>query len=529
VITYDEIPRELNLASYFLDRNLEEGRGDRPALHCGAETLTFAELSARGNRVGHVLRELGVRPEDRVLLSLSDGFDFVASWFAVLKVGGVVAEAYTFLQPKDYEYYLNYTRAGVAIVDDATVEAFRRVAPRCRQLRHLLVVGTDPVGGNEVSYEAMSAQAPGELAAEPTTKDDVALWKFTTGSTGSPKAAVHLAHDPVVSFHNYALDVLGLTAADSVLPVPKLFFGYARDLTALFNFGVGAAGVIFPERTTPELLFSLIERHGPTVMVQVPTMISAMVNHPEAAEHDLSSLRLCTSAGEALPEDVQRRWLDVFGVEVLDGIGSSEAYHIYISNRPGAVRMGSLGQACPGYEAIVVGEDGAEVPPGEPGELRVRGESTALCYWGDHERSKQTFAGDWILSGDLFVRDGDGYFWYQGRADDLLKVGGIWVAPIEIENCLIGHPAVAECAVVGVEEDGLTRIRAFVVRAEGRDVRADELQGHVRSLLAGHKVPREVRFVESLPKTANDKVDRKALKLLEESAQAGSVSGAPAT
>jgi benzoate-CoA ligase family protein len=515
VITYDEIPLELNLASYFLDRNLEEGRADTVALYCGSETCTFGELAERTNRAGHVLRELGVRPEDRVLLSLSDSFDFVAGWFAVLKIGGVVAEAYTFLQPKDYEYYLRYTRAGVAIVDGTTIDAFRAVAPACPQLRHLLVVGADPGNnGNEVSFEAMTAQAPPVLTAEPTTKDDVALWKFTTGSTGSPKAAVHLAHDPVVSFHNYALDVLQITAADSVLPVPKLFFGYARDLAALFNFGVGGAGVIFPERTTPELLFSLIEQHRPTVMVQVPTMISAMVNHPGAEERDLSSLRLCTSAGEALPEELHRRWLDVFGVEVLDGIGSSEAYHVYISNRPGAVRMGSLGQACPGYEAIVVGEDGAEVSAGEPGELRVRGESTALCYWGDHEKSKQTFAGDWILSGDLFVRDADGYFWYQGRADDLLKVGGIWVAPLEVENCLVGHPAVVECAVAGIEEDGLTRIRAFVVRLEGSDVGGDELREHVRSRLPGHKVPREIVFLDSLPKTANDKLDRKALQLL---------------
>jgi benzoate-CoA ligase family protein len=518
VITYNQIPDELNLASYFLDRNLDEGRGDKVALSCGSDTCTFAELARRANRAGHVLRELGVKPEDRVLLSLSDSFDFVAAWFGALKIGAVVAEAYTFLQPKDYEYYLRYTRAGVAVVDETTVDAFREVAGGCPQLQHLLVVGAETQGDNERSYETLTAQAPSDLPAEPTTKDDVALWKFTTGSTGAPKAAVHLAHDPVVSFHNYALDVLGLTAADSVLPVPKLFFGYARDLTALFNFGVGAAGVIFPERTTPELLFSLIEQHRPTVMVQVPTMISAMANHAEARERDLSSLRLCTSAGEALPEEVHRRWLEVFGIEVLDGIGSSEAYHVYISNRPGAVRMGSLGQACPGYEALVVGEDGKEVPPGEPGELRLRGESTALCYWGDHEKSKQVFAGDWITSGDLFVRDEDGYFWYQGRADDLLKVGGIWVAPLEIENCIVAHPEVAECAVAGVDEKGLTQICAYVVRLTGGEVGADELREHVRSRLAGHKVPRNVRFVDSIPKTANDKIDRKALRLLGEGA-----------
>ncbi len=518
MITYDDIPRELNLATYFLDVNLEQGRGAKVALHCGDESWTFAELAALTCRVGNVLLELGVRSEERVLLALSDGFEFVASWFAVLKIGAVVAEAYTFLQPKDYWYYLDYTRAGVAVVDGTTLGAFREIIPDCRYLRRLLVVGSDAEPGRrEVSFETMTAAAPEELEPAGTTKDDVALWKFTTGSTGAPKAAVHFAHDPVVSFHNYALDVLALTAEDTVLPVPKLFFGYARDLTALFNFGAGGAGVIFPERTTPELLFSLIERHRPTVMVQVPTMINAMASHPEAEKHDLSSLRLCTSAGEALPEEIHRRWLATFGVEVLDGIVSSEASQIYISNGPGAVKIGSLGQACPGYQAIVVGEDGQEVPDGEPGVLRVCGESTALCYWGDHERSKQTFAGDWILSGDLFSRDPEGYFWYQGRADDLLKVGGIWVAPLEIENCLLAHPAVAECAAIGVEADGLTRIRAYVVQHPGAAAEAAELRQFVRQRLAGHKVPGEFRFVEALPKTANDKVDRRALKLAEES------------
>ena len=521
MIAYDQIPGDLNLASYFLERNLEDGRGDKVALYCGDETCTFAQLSALTNRVGHVLRELGVRPEERVLLGLSDSFEFVATWFAALKIGAVVAEVYTFLQPKDYEYYLNYSRAGVAVVDAVTLGAFRAAAPRCPQLRHLLVLGAEADPGRaEVSFAELTAEAPADLEPAPTTKDDVALWKFTTGTTGSPKAAVHLAHDPVVSFHSYAVDVLGLTADDVVLPVPKLFFGYARDLTALFNLGVGGAGVIFPERTTEEVLFSLIERHRPTVMVQVPTMINAMANHPDAERHDLSCLRVCTSAGEALPEEVHRRWLDVFGVEILDGIGSSEAYHIYISNRPGGARPGSVGQVCPGYEAIVVGEDGSEVPDGEPGELNVKGESTAMCYWADHEKSKRTFSGDWILSGDLFVRDADGYFWYQGRADDLLKVSGIWVAPLEIENCLLAHPAVAECAVIGIEDQGLTHVRAYIVHREGAEASAEELRVYAGERLAGHKVPREVRFVGSLPKTANDKVDRKLLKLAEEASLA---------
>lgn len=521
MITYDEIPQELNLATYFLDRNVEEGRGDNVALVCGDETITFAELAKLTNRAGHVLRELGVRREERVLLALSDGFEFVATWFAALKIGAVVAEVYTFLQPKDFEYYLGYSGCGVAVVDGSTLDAFREVAPGVDTLRHLLVVGVDAdESRGERSFARLVAAASDELAPARTTRDDLALWKFTTGSTGAPKAAVHMAHDPVVSFHNYAVDVLGFREDDLVLPVPKLFFGYARDLAALFNFGVGAAGLIFPERTTPELLFDLIDRHRPTVMVQVPTMINAMASHPDAARHDLSCLRIATSAGEALPAEVYRRWTDAFGVEIADGIGSSEAYHIYISNRPGASKAGSLGRTCPGYEAIVVDEEGLEVAAGEPGELRVRGESTALCYWADHEKTKTTFAGDWIHTGDLFVRDADGYFTYHGRADDLLKVSGMFVAPLEVENVLLAHPAVAECCVLGFEAEGSTRVRAYVVAA-GETPRVDELQEFVRARLAGHKVPREVRFVGSFPKTANDKVDRKALKALQDAEEAG--------
>ena len=522
MITYDEIPRELNLATYFLDRNLEEGRGDRVALCCGDERVTFAELARLTNRTGHVLRDLGVRPEERVLLALSDSVEFVAAWFAVLKIGGVTAEAYTFLQPKDYEYYLHYSKAGVAIVDGTHPRGVPRGRPQLPAAPDLLVVGADD-GPRHSTRRRSSLSPPGHRTSSSRSRRR----RTTSQSGSSPRGArVHRrprctsSTTPSSPFTTTRSTYSDSPRTDAVLPVPKLFFGYARDMAALFNFGVGGAGVIFPERTTPEVLASLIERHRPTVMVQVPTMINAMVNHPDATTWDLSCLRLCTSAGEALPEEVHRRWVELFGVEVLDGIGSSEAYHIYISNRPGAARVGSLGQTCPGFEAIVVGEDGNEVPDGEPGELRVRGESTALCYWGDHDKSKRTFAGDWILSGDLFVRDAAGYFWYQGRADDLLKVSGIWVAPLEIESCLLKHPAVAECAVLGYEEDGRTRIRAYVVRKTGADAGREDLREFARSHLAGHKVPRDVQFVDSLPKTANDKVDRKALKAVDANASA---------
>jgi benzoate-CoA ligase family protein len=511
MIRHKDIPRSFNVTTWFLDRNLEEGKGERVALYCGADAVTYDELARLANRVGNVLLELGVRPEDRVLLALSDGKEFVATWYAALKIGAVVAEAYTFLQVKDYAYYADYTRARVVVVDETTLAKVEQAVAGTRFPPRLLAVGG--------SFDELVAQAPEELEPAATTKDDLAIWKFTTGSTGAPKAAVHRAHDPLVSFECYARGVVGYREDDVVLPVPKLFFGYARDATTLFTFGVGAAGIVFPERSTPERLFELIERHRPTIMVQVPTMMTAMLEHPGAGDRDLSSLRLCISSGEALPSQIHRRWLDVYGVEVLEGVGSSELYHIYLSNRPGRVRPGSAGEVVPGYEARLLDEDGQPTPAGVPGELWASGESTALCYWGDHEKSKHTFHGDTVRTGDLFDRDGDGYFWYRGRADDLLKVGGIWVAPLEIENCLLRHPAVVECAVVGYEEQGLTLPRAYVVLRAGTesDELASELREFVRADLSPHKYPREVRFVAELPRTGSGKIDRRALRNVEPS------------
>jgi benzoate-CoA ligase family protein len=486
VITHADLPRELNLASWFVDRNVEEGRGDRTALVGPDGPTTYAELSRLVNRSGNLLRDLGVRAEERVLLVLADSVEFVALWYGAQKIGAVTAEAYTFLQPKDYAYYLDYTRAGVVVVDEMTEGAIRDVAESSRWLRDILVVDREHL-----------AELPDELEAAPTSKDDIAIWKFTTGSTGQPKAAVHPVHSAVLSCEWYAKGVLGLREDDVVLPVPKLFFGYARDLAALFPFAVGAAGIVFPERSTPEKIFELVAEHRPTILVNVPTMMAQMVGHPE---HDLSCLRLSTSAGEALPRELHDRWVETFGVEVLDGIGSSEAYHIYISNRPGRVRPGSTGELVPGYQAHIA----------ENGELWIEGDTAALLYWGEHEKTKQTFSGDTVKTGDLFERDSDGYFWYRGRADELLKVGGIWIAPAEIEHCLVEHPDVVEAAVVGAQQNGLTLTRAFVV-ARG-PVDEETLQDFVRERLAPHKVPREVQIVADLPKTPSGKLDRKALR-----------------
>jgi benzoate-CoA ligase family protein len=457
-----------------------------------------------------------VRPGDRVLLALRDGVEFVAAWYGALKAGAAVAEVYTFLTPKDYRYYLSYGEVRMAVVDGATLEPFRDVAPDCPALEGLLVVGVgeEKLETHEHSFERLVEEADPELDPQVTDPDAIAIWKFTTGTTGAPKAAMHRARDPLVSFECYARRVVGYREDDVVLPIPKLFFGYARDMTALYTFGVGAAGVVFPERTTPERVFELIDRQRPTLLVQVPTMMNQMASHPDASSHDLSCVRLCVSSGEALPEEVHHRWLETFGVEVIEGIGSSEAYHIFISNRPGGVRPGSAGQIVPGYEARILGSDGEEVPAGEPGELWVAGDSTAVGYWGDEEKSRRTFDGPWIHTGDVFERDADGYFTYRGRSDDLLKVGGIWVAPTEIEACLIGHPAVRECAVVGYEVEGLTFPRAWVALAEVTpdEEMAKELQAFARERLSPHKYPRDVRFIERLPRTATGKVDRKPLR-----------------
>jgi benzoate-CoA ligase family protein len=500
-----------NLTTWFVDRHLEEGRGDRTALICGDERVTYSALAALVNRTGHVLRDLGVRQEERVLLALSDGVEFVATWYAAQKIGAVTAEIYTFLPAKDVAYYLEYTHAGVVVVDATTLERVREARPASPWLRSVLTVGVAPdeLREGEASFEALVAQAPADLDPAPTSPDDIAVWKFTTGSTGMPKACVHRTVTPLRSFEHYARGVLDIREDDLVLPVPKLFFGYARDLAALYPFGVGAAGIVFPERATTERIFELVARHRPTILVNVPTMIGAMLEQPE---RDLSCLRLCTSAGEALPEELHHRWLDAFGVEVLDGIGSSEAYHIYISNRPGAARPGTLGRAVPGYRARVVDENGREQPEGETGRLWIEGDTAALMYWGAREKSLETFSGDTVMSGDLVARDADGFLHYRGRADDLLKVGGIWVAPQEIERCLAAHPDVAECAVVGYEEDGLQKPRAFVVLHQEATADAAALQAHVKATLSPHKYPRDVRFVAELPRTGSGKIDRRALR-----------------
>ncbi|MDQ3803376.1 MAG: benzoate-CoA ligase family protein [Acidobacteriota bacterium] len=509
-----EFPERFQMADYFLFHNLEEGREDKTCVYYRDETFTYGDAARWTNRAGNALRELGVEVEDRVLLVLPDCPEFVWTWFAVNRVGGVITMVNPLLPAEDYRYYLEYTRARAAVVHESVLENFAPAAKDARHLKHVLVVGRE--GGGFHSFSEIVGAQPDELTPADTHRDDIAIWLFTSGSTGHPKGAVHLQHDLPYNTECYAKRVLGVNENDLTVSVPKLFFGYATGTNLLFPFAVGGATALFSERSTPEKLFEVVGRYRPTILTSVPTMINAMLNVEGAAREDLSSLRFCLSAGEALPVELYNRWVETFGVEILDGIGSAEMFHIYITNRLGDVKPGSLGRVVEGYEAAVVDADGRQLPPGEMGTLRVKGDSAALCYWQAHEKSKATFAGDWCTTGDQFHVDGEGYYWYHGRTDDMLKVGGVFVAPAEIENCLLQHEAVLEAAVVGHDDgSGLVKPRAFVVPREGHapgDELAQSIKDFVKSRLALYKYPRWVEFVASLPKNDRGKIDRKQLK-----------------
>ena len=517
---YDAVapfPARFNLCEHFLDRNLREGRGDKVALICGDRTRTYAQVVERSRRVAAALRGAGVRPEERVLLVLPDGFEFAEAWFGVLRAGAVFAMVNPLLKRDDLAYYLEYSKARVVVAHADVLPELAPALAKGRLWETVLVVGED--AGDHTPYEeALEEEDPDSQwgATEPTGPDDLAGWLFTSGSTGRPKACVHTHADFAYSCETYALQVAGYREDDVCLSVPKLFFGYATGTNLMFPFRVGATVALFPERATAELLFDQIERRRATFLTNVPTMINNMLRSERMAGADLSSLRVSLSAGEALPPSLYAEWKERTGVEVLDGIGSAEMFHIYISNYPGDVRPGSLGRVVPGYEARIVGPDGAPVPDGEPGRLRVRGGSTALCYWADKAKSRETFQGEWCTSADIFKRDAEGYYFYEGRADDLLKVSGIFVSPLEIEDALLAHAAVAEVCVVGREDtDGLTKPHAFVVLRAGHagdDALAGELKAFVKSTLAPYKYPRWFEWRESLPKNDRGKVDRKQLK-----------------
>jgi benzoate-CoA ligase family protein len=506
------VPRVYNAAEDLVDRHLDEGRGDKVAYLDDTTSLTYAGLAQQVNRAGNALRSLGVEMEQRVMLLLLDTVRFPAVFLGAMKIGAVPVPVNTLLTASDYDQILRDSRARVLVVSAALYAKIAHVVADQPHLRHVIVDGAVP--GPGLSLDALLAHASPDLAAAPTTSDDVAFWLYTSGSTGNFKGVVHLHADLIQTAALYAVGVLGLRESDRVFSAAKLFFAYGLGNALTFPLWVGATTVLMAEKPTAASVRRRMIDHDPTVFCGVPTLYATLLADPELATG--RALRVCVSAGEALPRDLGERWKARTGVDILDGIGSTEMLHIFLSNRPDDVRYGTTGKPVPGYEVKILDEEGCPCGPGEVGDLWVSGPSAAPFYWNKRELSRATFHGPWTRTGDHYLRDAEGYYVYQGRSDDMLKVGGIYVSPFEVEAALISHDAVLEAAVVGHDdENDLVKPKALVVLKElerAGEALGDELRAHVKTKLAPYKAPRWIEFVRELPKTATGKIQRFKLR-----------------
>jgi benzoate-CoA ligase len=510
-----EVPERFNAASHFLDRHVADGRMTRTAFRFGGRDISYGEVALRANRLGNALVTRDVQMEQRVLLVLPDRPEFAEAFWGAMKIGAVPVPVSDVLPAEELAFLLQDSRARAAIASEAAATEILRIRAQCPALESVIVVGGRRRGA--VEYERLLEKASPELAAADTSRDDVALWLYTSGSTGRPKAAVHLHHDLVHAAELVGRGIFGIAPDDVIFSASKLHFAFGLGNSLYFPALVGAASVLVPERPEAEGIFDLIQAERPTVLFAVATVYRRLLQvHGAERRFDLTSLRLCVSSGEALPAGIFHAWKSRFGHELLDVVGSTEALHDYIANRPGEARPGSSGRVIPGYEARLVDDQDRPVAPGFVGQLLIKGDSTAAYYWNRHERTRTTMQGEWLRTGDMFYQDSDGYFYFCGRGDDMLKIGGMWVSPVEIEACLSAHPAVLEAAVVGRgDADGLTKAHAFCVLREGKagtDTLAAELQALVRKRLAGYKAPRWVDFVAELPKTTTGKIQRFALR-----------------
>jgi benzoate-CoA ligase family protein len=531
------IPEQFNVAQYFVDRNLDEGRGDFAAVFYREHRLTYRRIWELVNRAANALEGGGVQRLDRVLLLLHDSPAFAAAFLGAIKLGAVPVPVNTLLLPEDYEFMLRDSGARSLVVERALLQKVRPVLAklsggqrRWGDLETVYVAGQllgsgttveypgESERGNEPGYKSFDEEvdlSPPEAAAAPTHRDDPAFWLYTSGSTGRPKAAIHRHRDMVYCLEHYAGQVLGITAADRTYSTSKLFFAYGLGNALYFPFGMGASTVLVPERPTPDTVLEVLRRYQPTLFFAVPAVYAALLQAPGLRSRDFGSVRCAVSAGEALPAPLWERFRERFGVSILDGIGSTEMLHMFISNRPNDIVPGASGKLVPGYAARIVDELGREVPDGQMGELQIRGESAASGYWNRPELTPATFRGEWTVTGDKYVRDEHGYFRHCGRTDDMLKVSGLWVSPLEVEATLLAHPAVMECAVVGATDaDGLTKPKAFVaLRKPPTDPAAmAELCDFLRGRLPAYKVPRWIILVERLPRTATGKIQRFKLR-----------------
>ena len=507
-------PDTYNLADHFVDRHLREGRGDKVAIVSGESRITFRELSERVNQVGHGLRKLEIDDEQRVLLVLPDSVEFAAAYLGTMKAGAVAVPTSTALRSADYAYFLEESRARALIVHSSYLREVAPALARQRYLRHVIVCGDRQT--NHLHWDDWIGDCSTELTAAATSPDDIAFWLWTSGSTGKPKAAVHHHRDWWYCAEHYGCGVLGTRASDVMFSSSKLFHAYGLGNALMFPLHVGATTVLYPAKAQPRAVLETAQATRPTLFFSVPTLYAAMLQEAEQREYDLTSVRQAISAAEPLPAEIYRRWKDRFGTEILDGIGSTEVLHMYMSARAGNVRPGSSGQVVPGYELRIVDGAGLDVPPGTIGDLHVAGESTASCYWRRKQLSTDRMRGRWFVTGDKYTVDAEGFYWYSGRSDDMFRVSGQWVSPIEVEGALIEHPAVLESAVVAYEEETkLYTPKAFVVLRDGVAGGPElvrELQEFVKQRITPYKYPRRIEFLTELPKSAAGKLLRYKLR-----------------
>jgi benzoate-CoA ligase len=509
-----DIPREYNAAHDLIERNLAAGRGAKVAYIDDAGRCTYAELAALVNRAADMLARLGLEMEQRIVIAHHDSVDWVAVYLGAIKAGIVPVVLNTLLTTADYEFMLADSRARALVVSEALLPAFKPLLGKLPFLRHVLVSGREAHGF--LHLQSLLADAATTFEAAPTTRDDVCFWPYSSGSTGKPKGAVHIHSSLVQTAELYARPVLGIREDDVVFSAAKLFFAYGLGNALTFPLAVGATAVLMAERPTPAAVLKRLREHRPTIFYGVPTLYGALLASAELPQRGELALRVCTSAGEALPADIGRRWSARFGVEILDGIGSTEMLHIFLSNRPGAVRYGTTGKPVPGYRIRLLDDHGNEVGPNQLGDLHISGPTSATQYWNNRERTLGTFLGEWTRAGDKYSVDEDGYYTYGGRSDDMLKVNGMYVSPFEVEAALVTHEDVLEAAVIGAPDaEGLVKPKAFVVLKAGctpGDALAEALKQHVRDRLAPFKYPRWIEFLPELPKTATGKIQRFKLR-----------------
>ena len=513
-----------NAAVDLTERNLTVERAGRIAIIDESGLHTYAELAERVNLCSNALRQLGIQAEQRVLLCLYDTIDFAACFLGAIKAGIMPVPINTMWSAADYAYVLSDSRARAAIVSEERLPAMLQAAQISGWTGQIVVAGNS--GGAHLELSALIESAAPDCEAYPARPDDTCFWLYSSGSTGRPKAAVHFQTSLARTAELYGQAVLGINANDVIYSAAKLFFAYGLGNSLTFPIAVGATAILFPGRPKPPEVIRILREQRPTVFFGVPTLFSALLSSPDLPRRGEHNLRLCASAGEALPEPVGRAWTEHTGVDIIDGIGSTEMLHCFVANRPGQVRYGTSGVAVPGYQVRVVDDDNVGVPQGEIGELQVNGPTAAACYWNNREKSRTTFLGEWMRTGDKYRADEDGYLIYCGRSDDMLKVGGIWVSPMEVESTLIAHDAVLEAAVIpATDENGLVKPKACIVLKEGfmgGDVMRQELQNFVKARLAPYKYPRYIEFLSELPKTATGKLQRYLLVKREADRRKGS-------